>query len=592
MKSLARFAVVLVASLIGCSPETFESEGELLGEDTVEPSEEDVGSARQAVTLTCDPFDPATPYCNGDLDWRNGDLDWRNGDLDWRNGNGSWLDGNQGWSHGTNGFSEAWTNEWTTGYANAWSNAWGGSWDNGWSYASMPAFAWTEPQVCAHPLSQVGPKLTNGCNPMVALVCSKDSYCCHSSWDSICVNEATSWAGRKGTYEGCYSDSSTRALPNYLGIGMTVAQCTFEAQARGFTYAGLQWGGECYAGNTLGYSLVSDSECNMPCSADPMETCGGSWRNSVWRVPATHPVTMEGVSLTSNHSVCAAAVIAQDSFCGQQAWDIYCVEEAAQLCVERYVTRPRLDLGELGSDDNRVMVDTCIETKLPGYPACPFGLTGKECCRRGLVLKGVYKRDTYVPGYGRPIKWTKTAGASTALGAGQTIKATVVADPCVKDFRGNVVCDDMHHLWQGAGPDGSIYPDCSGTTGARPCNNTIFPDQMREVELLDIDAPYRGILVAAMSALITTNDHYIIDIRSTLGDTESLPPHNLQAETFEAYWTWSGNGFVYTGGPVCTHPNAPQRTGTDPSLVSNLPTCYPWGDAPHDYIETIWPSAD
>jgi sulfur relay (sulfurtransferase) complex TusBCD TusD component (DsrE family) len=85
-------------------------------------------------------------------------------------------------------------------------------------------------------------------------------------------------------YVGCYTDAATRALPNLLiSSGATVESCMAAAQQAGYSYAGLEYGGECRAGNVLGYSQVSDSDCNMPCSANAAETCGGLWRNSVWR---------------------------------------------------------------------------------------------------------------------------------------------------------------------------------------------------------------------------------------------------------------------------------------------------------------------
>jgi hypothetical protein len=46
----------------------------------------------------------------------------------------------------------------------------------------------------------------------------------------------------------------------------------------------LEYGGECRAGNVLGYAKVSDSECNMPCNANTSEMCGALWRNSIYKV--------------------------------------------------------------------------------------------------------------------------------------------------------------------------------------------------------------------------------------------------------------------------------------------------------------------
>src|SRR6185503_12007319 len=70
-------------------------------------------------------------------------------------------------------------------------------------------------------------------------------------------------------YVGCYTDSSTRALPAHLSTGgETIASCRAKAAANGYAYAGLQYYGECFGGNTLGYTQVADSECNTPCSAN------------------------------------------------------------------------------------------------------------------------------------------------------------------------------------------------------------------------------------------------------------------------------------------------------------------------------------
>jgi WSC domain-containing protein len=83
-------------------------------------------------------------------------------------------------------------------------------------------------------------------------------------------------------YQGCFTDDGNRALPAWLGEGHTIESCVAEARTRGYVYAGLQWYGQCFAGNVLGYSRVSDAECNTPCNAAPWQTCGGAWRNSIY----------------------------------------------------------------------------------------------------------------------------------------------------------------------------------------------------------------------------------------------------------------------------------------------------------------------
>jgi hypothetical protein len=85
------------------------------------------------------------------------------------------------------------------------------------------------------------------------------------------------------TYKGCYPDSNTRALPNELmATGATVESCI--AAAKGYSFAGVQDGHQCWAGNDPGATKAAETSCNMPCTANTKETCGGEWFNSVYAV--------------------------------------------------------------------------------------------------------------------------------------------------------------------------------------------------------------------------------------------------------------------------------------------------------------------
>jgi Stigma-specific protein, Stig1 len=56
--------------------------------------------------------------------------------------------------------------------------------------------------TCSHDLCASGNKLSNSCDPdgCVAAICSVDSFCCTTSWDSICVGRvATSCSGKTCT---------------------------------------------------------------------------------------------------------------------------------------------------------------------------------------------------------------------------------------------------------------------------------------------------------------------------------------------------------------------------------------------------------
>ena len=93
-------------------------------------------------------------------------------------------------------------------------------------------------------------------------------------------------------YQGCYTDTTTRALPVQLGgTTHTIASCKQAAYNAGYRYAGLQYYGYCFAGNNLAYSLVTDRECNTPCTSDPSQMCGGAWRNSIYGTGYTPPAS-------------------------------------------------------------------------------------------------------------------------------------------------------------------------------------------------------------------------------------------------------------------------------------------------------------
>lgn len=89
---------------------------------------------------------------------------------------------------------------------------------------------------------------------------------------------------------GCYTDSvSMRALNNHGMIAgwpstTTVEACQAACQAQGFSYAGVEFGNECWCGNELSSSPAADG-CNMLCSGNSQEICGGPDRLNVYYRP-------------------------------------------------------------------------------------------------------------------------------------------------------------------------------------------------------------------------------------------------------------------------------------------------------------------
>ncbi|KAF9879202.1 copper radical oxidase [Colletotrichum karsti] len=86
---------------------------------------------------------------------------------------------------------------------------------------------------------------------------------------------------------GCYSEGTTGRTLDYgvhdITGGMTVAKCTASCQAQGFILAGVEYSGECYCGNKpVNGGAPAVDGCNMVCSGNSSEFCGGPNRLNVY----------------------------------------------------------------------------------------------------------------------------------------------------------------------------------------------------------------------------------------------------------------------------------------------------------------------
>jgi hypothetical protein len=120
-----------------------------------------------------------------------------------------------------------------------------------------------------------------------------------------------------GTYDfkGCYSDVTFNRTLGFVGSfpgsreGMTLEPCQGACKYAGYVFAGVEFGQECWCDNFIrgiGVS-VADGECNMHCSGNNSETCGGSNRINIYSfTPATSttatPITATTFAATSTSS--------------------------------------------------------------------------------------------------------------------------------------------------------------------------------------------------------------------------------------------------------------------------------------------------
>ena len=121
---------------------------------------------------------------------------------------------------------------------------------------------------------------------------------------------------------GCYADSDNRDLPYfaYDSASNTTETCISTCAAAGYAYAGTQYSSQCFCGNAYGGQGTS-SNCDMACSGDGSETCGGSWANSVYATAtASCPggVDCNGNPVTSGTRVCGTDLQLWD--CTSSGW--------------------------------------------------------------------------------------------------------------------------------------------------------------------------------------------------------------------------------------------------------------------------------
>ncbi|KAM6422940.1 sialate:O-sulfotransferase 2 isoform 1-T5 [Liasis olivaceus] len=92
----------------------------------------------------------------------------------------------------------------------------------------------------------------------------------------------------RAKYIGCYVDNThQRALRGVSFFDykkMTLFRCQDNCAERGYLYAGLEFGAECYCGHKILAVNASDSECNMECKGEKSSICGGVNRLSIYRL--------------------------------------------------------------------------------------------------------------------------------------------------------------------------------------------------------------------------------------------------------------------------------------------------------------------
>jgi hypothetical protein len=143
-----------------------------------------------------------------------------------------------------------------------------------------------------------------GCNPIqagpgravAATDCKATTTISRPTSPHSDLTKTKSWA-----YYGCYTNSysGAKSLPNGLpGVG-SIEECIDQCTAKGFSLAGLEYGGECSCGNSLkpdsNGNGIPNAFCSMPCKDNQKEICGGANLLSVYQKCASGTSCVNGV---------------------------------------------------------------------------------------------------------------------------------------------------------------------------------------------------------------------------------------------------------------------------------------------------------
>uniref|UniRef100_A0A1I8J0W9 WSC domain-containing protein n=1 Tax=Macrostomum lignano TaxID=282301 RepID=A0A1I8J0W9_9PLAT len=98
------------------------------------------------------------------------------------------------------------------------------------------------------------------------------------------INGLNGWS-TIGPYSVTWNSGGTVELSS-----MTVQLCSEICAYGKFRYFGVQYSSSCFCGNSYGrHGRAADSDCNMECSGNTAQICGGAYRNSVYRQVYNRP---------------------------------------------------------------------------------------------------------------------------------------------------------------------------------------------------------------------------------------------------------------------------------------------------------------
>ncbi|KAJ9116297.1 hypothetical protein QFC22_004737 [Naganishia vaughanmartiniae] len=154
------------------------------------------------------------------------------------------------------------------------------------------------------------------------------------------------------TAKGCYADLG-RTLQYGVAVtgGMTIEKCLAACLAAKYTIAGVEYAGECWCDTQYrlggGPAPDGDAQCNMKCSGNQAQLCGGPNRLAVWEAASATISTTTPVAPPVTTSATVSATTPAPSTASQ--WEyLGCYVDNVNTRTLRYA----LDVGGKNSHEN------------------------------------------------------------------------------------------------------------------------------------------------------------------------------------------------------------------------------------------------
>ncbi|XP_033098564.1 WSC domain-containing protein ARB_07867-like [Anneissia japonica] len=94
------------------------------------------------------------------------------------------------------------------------------------------------------------------------------------------------FAQSQTVYKGCFevtTDMTGLITHDSLTIDIGIEEC----YKQGYQFAGLQYGSRYWCSNDIAFlnsNRLTDASCDMDCSGNNQQKCGGAWRRSIYAI--------------------------------------------------------------------------------------------------------------------------------------------------------------------------------------------------------------------------------------------------------------------------------------------------------------------